>query len=1457
MPDPKPITIPFTNKGIVQRRDPSLLGEGEYVEIKNLVSIQDGALSLRPGATRMLASSPGSLIHTIKKFRLAAGLVNQKLYFGEGQDIWRGPADFSAGFTKVQSALPDWGKFWTAQEYHAGSSGTPYFFISASQMLKDTGTLSTLQRWGILPALRPPGAAAQTVTAVDCLNASTLTVTFASGDLNTYKNASIVQASDLSRGGKSQDGYDSEDPIHVVVTLSDPTIFTDIRLQFDVSASAGDWVDYYEKAIVPSSLSSYVAQQQTASQALEDRILKADRGFYDNYGLPEDYSRYVAPEEIPPMSASSSEDLYLRKQDFLKISGAGGSGKTWANIKAVRLVAKSGGVGTITFTKVELAGGSGPNSESGGRTKYKYRYTFRNPVTGNEGNPSEEMFDEYAVSANRQPVAVTVYGTDDPQITGAGSIAIYRTGGIYGDYRLVGYATNPGGYASSVVFTDNAEDADLAQSSLLEYDNDPPVRSTLPVQFVGSLQANYAAGQSSIGVGVSTAALTIGSTVYIGSGANAESCTIQALGSNSMSVWLQRAHSTGERVSCDSVVGSPCRLSCQAYESLFLAGDPNNPHVLYKSKKARPESFPIVNLTTGVAHTVNVGSPSNPIVAITDFSDIILCLNLNSIYVVQLYLGVMRAPTETPSKRGLIAAGAWCKTNGEIWFLSYDGIYSWSGGEAILRSRQIDWMFKGKTVNGLAPIDLSDAYREKIRFEFHKNAIRVACFDTMGNSITLYCDLSDPAAPEGKWHILRPAMEAGNVAATYTAFYSDVDTGNLLCARNYNTGSTVSAYIYQEDSNTLGDNSSTVDYALQTGWFNTRSLNNQISDFVIELENVDAVSLKTYYNFSTSVDETITIPASPTGGRHRYSVPVKLDGNGLTEGKQCFAMQLRFEGATKAALSLYSITLNVIELAQTQRGKAYDWNALEYPHDKRLDQLVIVYNAHNQSIPLNLDILSGIAGNTQTNAVATFTLTGNNRAVATLPIKLAAGGREVVAKAVRLRPSTPTSDFEIFDWNVTYEKYPADITLFTEPDDCGTPYLKYFQQIVLDVDTGGVAASVVVEVDGVDVQTLSVSTTFATRRQNLTLHQGISGKKARIRVTPGTNGKFQMFSKPDFIVAPADKGPVMHSFDWDSLGYPYDKKLKQIIIEYEVTTPATMVMDGLFGLTGAQTVSQIMEFNLVTGGRRLETFLIPDGKVVKMVRIYPKAAPLLPTDFREWKYTIDKDNYPPDTIAATEWDACGYPFEKVMRSFTLGVDTSGVAANVAFQADGVTYQNFSVNSGTLDRARILTVQPNIVGKLFRIVPTPGAGGKFQLFTNPPIWNFAREPAPLTYWCSGEIVLGYEGYKFLKQVWLHYISAGSVDFRIYRDGGQLLYTKRLPPHTYRDVEHFLIPLRAGSILNKSIRYKFEVESVADEYSTKHIFKVYGDGSRVESKQLSGDQRQGYNQNLLWEAMQVQS
>ena len=82
-------------------------------------------------------------------------------------------------------------------------------------------------------------------------------------------------------------------------------------------------------------------------------------------------------------------------------------------------------------------------------------------------------------------------------------------------------------------------------------------------------------------------------------------------------------------------------------------------------------------------------------------------MNQDCLYVVQVFLGQMQAPIRTAATRGLLTMMGWCRVDNEIWYVAYDGIYSWSGGASTKRSEPIDPLFHGMYVGPYAPIDLT------------------------------------------------------------------------------------------------------------------------------------------------------------------------------------------------------------------------------------------------------------------------------------------------------------------------------------------------------------------------------------------------------------------------------------------------------------------------------------------------------------------------------------------------------------------------------------------------------------------------------------------------------------------------------------------------------------------------------------------------------------------------------
>ncbi len=1556
------LTVPFLNRGLHLRKDAALLGPDEHADEVNIRSIQEGTISSRTGHKRLSVLTGFDSPHTLHKLRTGSDESLNRRYVGEGEFIlrvdqnWATPTTVASDVVNPADAVE---KRWRAAHHAAGSGGDPWiYFATPKKMLRDYGPspYATLRQWGIFP----PAAAASTaegtpfkkvIRTTDAVLNPASTTAYEALAIAGAINLGLFDTPTTKLSGLQKDGYDSEDYIEFRIQISAIEKVDDIRLQFEV-ATGGAWVDYYEKSILTSQLTPLVRRTETADETLRDRDLDLSAQIYGPSISPDEATAQAAPIELRPAFGALDEVVRIPKKDFMRVGQAGAKNQdtlNWASIFNTRFMVKSNATGyTITILAVSsvsmaLIGGAGPNSEvSAVSEAYDYLYCFRDVQTGELGNPSVPSIEAERIRVQRKPVAVTCHGTADLNISttaGENSIAIFRRGGVFVDglYRLVGYATNPGetaGVPNTVVFTDTQPDANIASAPILEFTNDAPVTSRLKIPYRDSIQAasQLGPGWSLVNV-VSTAVLRVGTALEVrcaDSECN-ETVIIQTITSGTqIRVFFQNTHVDGDELLTDSVNGQPCSLVAEMDDSLFLAGDENNPHILYKSKSGRTHAFPVIN-EDGTENLKIVGTPSNPINGITEFRGVMLCMNLNGFFEVGVYLGIMQDAVSTPAQRGLYARHAWAKGDNQIFYLGYDGVYTWSGGQSLKISDDIDWMFKNRTINGKAPIDLGQvtpAYRHQITFEYHKNTLFIGYRDTSGNLRRLIYETAQENRP-ARWH---------DDDVPINRMLSERDTGKLIQARFLGGGGIISEDDLEGTTGTsdaftdaAGENGTAIAFRFKTGAYTPAgpSVTALYGDVVVELTNPTAtVTVKIFYDHSGTPDGTDTFTIAPAAGRRLVPLPLQQAGSPVaTHGKQARALAFEFSGSGTRRTEFHSLSFHYIPIATMQRGRVEDYKDLGYPHDKRLQVLVIEYDTHGQSITFILDIKYGIEGSTEQLGTQQITLTGAGRSKRTIQIN-----DGVICKMARLRPQVAAANYEIIEAYFRYEEYPPDIVLFTPwsdeghpyekhllhlyldvdtagqtisfnleseagvlqsltvntteatrtgqiplnqnliakkvrlkvtnvpangkfqlfryhfekidypPDtiyatewrDEGTPYDKYFQQVILDVNTNGQNVPLIIEGDGGDKQTVTVNSTLADPKRNITLNPQITAKKARLKITPGTipgSGRFQLFSHA-FVWLPADKGPVKHSFDWDDLGHPFDKRLKTVTLEYDKgAPPATMLMDILTGIDGT-TQNVAPPFVLTGTGRSKQTFAIADNTFVKMIRFRPSSVP--DGNFKHWEYRFDFDPYPADIVLFTDKDDVGWPCDKILRTISLEIDTGGVAATVDLMVDGTLTQSFSVTSSANDRVRILTPNSDIVGRLFWLQLAPGGGGKTQVF-GAVKYDVIREPCAVTRWDSYETGWGIPGFRILRQIWLHYICAASVTFSIYRDGGTLFLQKTLPAHTRRDVERFFLPDINGAALNKSKIHRFVVTSASP-------FKLYEDLSKLEVIPLGVDQRQ---------------
>ena len=1002
--DLQSVSLPLVNRGLVLKREVGSLQPGEYYSLYNATSVQEGSIQTRFGSHRYNNAVTMQPVHTLRKMTLGNGDASDPRYVGESTNIWRVTGPYTT-YTLVTAGLALSSSRWESATYNAGDSGTPtHFFAHPTRVLRDSGSYTTLRRWGIPIPIAPVvcGLAApltyvltdqstgsdqlsgQTVSSATVVSGSyyrivpssmtgilqgmlveltiggspgyvvvdaTDSTSFyayctgtPSGTIHSYYNPVATPSTptangstyyqdfagsvDWSLGGDPSDGYSTSDNVNVELYVSDFTSVSELRVRVYVYGSAND---YYEQAITPPATLAYNQEEATAlatQLAQEQAILAASVSKTELEGLtlPE-----ITPVAAPSQAAAQWVNYQLEKSNFQNVGNAGTGPYNWKNVTDVRIVvitiSKAGSPGfTVNVGSIYAIGGQGPDSVTVSTAlPYDWLYTYRDPLTGNEGNPGAPLIPSSYVNVQRRAVNVTCWGTDtadvtgDPSLAGSNTISVYRRGGTFADglYRFVGYATNPGvsgGVPQQVTFVDNQPDYQIAGNTVLEFDNYMPVPSGMPTPFTATLASVTSFGDgfytltfSNLPGGASnlTQFLKVGSQLTLGiSGDNQELVVVQSVTSGSILAYLQQPHYSGEQCSCDTFPYGACDIICQSGDAVLLAGDPNNPHQVYRSKSGEPTSFPVVNQETGNAHILIVGSPSNPIMGLVDFNGEIVSLNLAKIYTFTIWYGAMSTPVDSGASRGMVGKHLWCMVDGAIWYLSYDGVYAWAGGQSVSVTEQIRSVFDqtGTVLNGLNPLDYTQL--TNVHLEYYSKYFYIQYVDVTGAYQVLRCSLLD----NYRW-------ERYQYSGSLNCMFTERDTGRFIAGVYDNTAN--KSFVTQLETGTtdawitIPTDGTDIGWNFQTGFYpsENRDVEKLFTDIVIELENPsDSVQIGMLYDYSTTIDSTDQFTVLAGTGRRFFEFPLQQSGSPATSaGKQARAAAIIMEGSAANMVKIYSV----------------------------------------------------------------------------------------------------------------------------------------------------------------------------------------------------------------------------------------------------------------------------------------------------------------------------------------------------------------------------------------------------------------------------------------------------------------------------------------------------------------------------------------------------------------------
>lgn len=1132
-PEQQVLTIEFANTGMNTLIDPKRIPVGTFQFLENCISEQEGSITTRRGR-KVLGTEPGTVPHTYVKLVVASGEVRltpsiNYRYIGDLGNIYR-TQTFAAGtFTTV--------------------NGDGYGNSAAVCTTPTTSVLSPLWHGatfnsGIL-GVNIEFFATQNFMLKDNSNALAGT--------NGLQKWGILPAYGVPHGAGLR-VYNATNASPIVITTNFAYVSISDHTPVGISGVSGT-----TSANTPAGVTWFAKVT----------------GF-----------------------TSTTFAIYQDAALTVPVAGNGNF-----NLNTVGFVANFG-LGNSSLPQQSRAPNGGATGSPATSISYKYVYTYGNSKTGSQGNPSQIMRDDSNISDatifTGAPIPVYlnviqisgIFGTDDPQVD---VINLFRAGGTLTDgiYRKVATFANPGLGNTVAAFNDLSADITIANFQFVSFFNDPPVPSTASQPF----RSTFASGSGNGRVPLTTSSpfyafggaygATRGSIIHIIGG---EDCVVEVITSATVAtVYLQKSYNTGQVIECDVVANQPCTLVVQAFNSMFVAGDPHNPHILYKSATGLPESFPVVD-ATGAILQQTISNPGNPIQAITEFRGTILCLCAQNIYEVSVFNGVMMTANLTPALRGLVTSNAWCRVENEIWYLGYDGIWSWDGSTSQKRSVAIDSFFHTfllpASSSSINPIDYTPAVVQYTRMEYYRHSVRIVYNDVLGNNAELLYEMNFDRWSRNK------KLSPGSSFAERVLF-NEIDTGNLIYIRdngvvcvddaNDNNNNTTDEYT------TVATNGSVITATATTGWIDCGDeyTNKVFDEILLDIDpvtnsggNAVTFSVFTEYVFSVPPIAQYTIAGSASSARQWLSIPLnqQTDAGGLSnfgiEGK-VIAFGFSLLGGPLRPI-IYGMKIRWRPVGQITEGLAYDWNNLGYPWDKRLSEFTVEFDTRSTARTLIMDTVNGINGTSVNTHVATFTInnpitTGPGRGLTAFPIP-----DGTIAKLVRLRAytSAPTSAtagssfFKLLNVDFQYNKFPPDIVQFTEPNDFGYECEKVARNVKVKMDTGGVNCATYLMGDGVILNSFTVNTTLDDWERILpvTTNPDVIARLYKLLNSAGGGGKAQLFDwSMDFVREPCAVR-IYDTFELD-FGFSGWKYIYQGWFDYFSTANISMTITTDTGAT--------------------------------------------------------------------------------------------------------------------------------------------------------------------------------------------------------------------------------------------------------------------------------------------------
>jgi hypothetical protein len=303
-----------------------------------------------------------------------------------------------------------------------------------------------------------------------------------------------------------------EDIMHVWVKLINPLVIEEVRIYlvinpgFDPTALPGTGIggntDAFVKAFAPADINDFINQLASAQTTAEgvaskaarrnslgltgvtqgdmDALLKAG-AFNATTKFRYDASKVEPPVAIPGTTWGEfgTVGIPVRRGDFQRIGNTSGIG--WNTITGIVVFIQTSKVEDVQLQLDDLyiTGGYSPDTSDPATTPYDYRYTYYDPRTGFESNPSPIQSGAFGATSNTPDLTLDLLRqaanlTPSPHPDANMRERWYRRGGtLVGNWSFLGTST-----AHGQVFSDTFGDLSIAASGVLAINHDQPITTT-------------------------------------------------------------------------------------------------------------------------------------------------------------------------------------------------------------------------------------------------------------------------------------------------------------------------------------------------------------------------------------------------------------------------------------------------------------------------------------------------------------------------------------------------------------------------------------------------------------------------------------------------------------------------------------------------------------------------------------------------------------------------------------------------------------------------------------------------------------------------------------------------------------------------------------------------------------------------------------------------------------------